>query len=551
MRKNWLYDLPAVLIIVIIAILFWLEPVFLTLFHEDMTYHVLVAEHFDRAGGIVTHDYWESMPAGRPHNYPPLFHLFLSFFIKIGLEPYTILLLGSLLGITISLSLSWLGLRLLYNPRVALIGVIVLTSFLQYAIFLGVIAPASIVLAATPLLYYLILNKRLIGATVLLGLMFYTHAIMPWLIVGALIITGLIDSNIRRTIFIVISSALILYLPWGYHLAANLNFIKYVNTGIDLRSIPTINISILAIFLVLLPSLLKNNGLIKQSYFFGILLIMQVPIFFSAYPSRFSVSGGFLCMAIILSVIIDNLLSKSRPRTVYFSISLLILMSLFTVEYGQYSDTLKRGFVIERGSIARAVSIFNRRDEILASRSLYTPEHLKLVSLIDQNSDANEVILGVADYFNLKPYPLERRAYFTQFFASLANRPMANPRLPESLSMTLIDLNQARIILADYRQTSDFTGRQNFNQRQIALVLDSNFKKIGQADRLVVYKNTRDTVLTTTLPAFVFNQWLAILLASLAIGVVSYSTYAANHQSVDRKTASSAVASTGLVRRRI
>ena len=72
--SDQLWNLTAGLIILSVAILSAAQwpayPYFL-----DSYYHLTVIEGMRQAGGPVLHAFWESAPEGRPHLYPPLFHL--------------------------------------------------------------------------------------------------------------------------------------------------------------------------------------------------------------------------------------------------------------------------------------------------------------------------------------------------------------------------------------------------------------------------------------------------------------------------------------------
>ena len=50
----------------------------------DMYYHLQTAWGFIQAGGYSNWDFWEYAPFGRPHIYPPLFHILLALFMKLG-----------------------------------------------------------------------------------------------------------------------------------------------------------------------------------------------------------------------------------------------------------------------------------------------------------------------------------------------------------------------------------------------------------------------------------------------------------------------------------
>ena len=52
----------------------------------DGYYHLSVANGFIQSGGWVGWDWWCFAPFGRPHLYPPLYHLILVFLQNIGIS---------------------------------------------------------------------------------------------------------------------------------------------------------------------------------------------------------------------------------------------------------------------------------------------------------------------------------------------------------------------------------------------------------------------------------------------------------------------------------
>ncbi len=49
----------------------------------DIYYHLQVAWGFLQSGGYSGWDFWEYAPFGRPHIYPPLFHILLALLMKL------------------------------------------------------------------------------------------------------------------------------------------------------------------------------------------------------------------------------------------------------------------------------------------------------------------------------------------------------------------------------------------------------------------------------------------------------------------------------------
>src|SRR3989338_7051083 len=83
----------------------------------DSYYHLAVIQGFRQAGGIALHAFWESAPAGRPHLYPPLFHLVWAPLALLVRDPIAPARCWTLLGTSLLLvSTAW-ATRQLFGGR--------------------------------------------------------------------------------------------------------------------------------------------------------------------------------------------------------------------------------------------------------------------------------------------------------------------------------------------------------------------------------------------------------------------------------------------------
>jgi len=71
---KWDYAIFSIILVNFILLLYRWEmfPKFI-----DIYYHFSVVKGFEIANGIVFHDFWEYAPGGRPHLYPPFFHILI------------------------------------------------------------------------------------------------------------------------------------------------------------------------------------------------------------------------------------------------------------------------------------------------------------------------------------------------------------------------------------------------------------------------------------------------------------------------------------------
>src|SRR3989338_2330818 len=85
-----------------------------------------------------------------------------------------------------------------------------------------------------------------------------------------------------------------------------------------------------------------------------------------------------------------------------------------------------------------------------------------------------------------------------------------------------LPLTQAKIVLADYRQTNLFTGPKE--NPQLAQVLEEQFTVLGESGRLVVFKNNNPNTFKTPPLKPILPLGAAWLLIGLMIGFVGFSS---------------------------
>ena len=157
MKSGWRCGILGIIaLFMALLIIRWQTlPIFL-----DIYYHAGCMTGFRDAGGIVLHDFWEYAPIGRPHLYPPLFHLILLGLSKSGLPTLFILrFVSAAIYPLFLLTISWVVSRL-YNDRCAFFTVLAAT--LPYTFLLNIVTaiPSSIALIILVLLFYAIETKR-------------------------------------------------------------------------------------------------------------------------------------------------------------------------------------------------------------------------------------------------------------------------------------------------------------------------------------------------------------------------------------------------------
>lgn len=181
-----------VILLAILAFVIWREGSGLALSTADLSYHMAAASGYARAGGIATWDFWESLPLGRPQNYPPLFHLILATLLKFGITNVVAAkIIGEICLIGGFIVFNY-GLSKLFNIRVAFWSTFFLVLSLEFVKISDTIMPASIVVFLVPLLFYSFQKEKWITYITVLIFMFYLHLFLPLIILFSLAIYILI-----------------------------------------------------------------------------------------------------------------------------------------------------------------------------------------------------------------------------------------------------------------------------------------------------------------------------------------------------------------------
>jgi hypothetical protein len=543
LKKINRFDGATVIILLIITVLLIWEPLLTIGQFHDVTYHVLVAQNFERAGGIVTWDFWESPPEGRAHLYPPLTQLLISFLVKLQLDSYSIIRLITIVAIVGALALSWFGLRQLFNQRTAFLFIVLASGALPYLFFLGILMPASLVLAASPLLVWLIIRQRILGALALLTLMLYTHMVLPWLIVGGLAVWILFNPDYRRTTVFAVGGATILYLPWAFHIAKNFHYIKYFNPDYEAASYVndfSLNLFVAGILLIALIYLIWrwNSYQTQRTLFFVTLFAIQLPLAASPFPPRFFTSGGFFAATIIIACAINRLLETRPKRSVIGIITAILLIthlgnySLFIRPSGQIVEGLwERSTLVQTLQLKQAseTSYLNVRQNTI------TRVNRRIAEAIAQATEPDEIIYNTSHALNTDLYSDRLKHLIAQLFATLSNRGLGNVRLPEYYWRTPLPLNQATIVLADYQDTDLSPVPKTPEAEALAATLRTDFELIHRENRLAVFKNKNPDTLKIKPTKPIINQWLALALIIAFIGLVIHEVRQARRSTTARQ----------------
>ncbi len=294
-RWDLLSALLFLLVLALILANLSLFPVFL-----DMPYHLATTQGYIRAGGIVTWDYWDFAPQGRPQIYPPLLHLLMSIPLKLGISQEAVGTTVSLIMFPLIMLSMWWMIRQLFSSRQAFYSMLIL--LIPYTFFwqTAVTSAASMVLLLTPLIFLSMERERWVTPAILLAFCLYSHLVLGHLVALALAIYVIHRRKRWRSVAKILAVAYLLYLPWGINVLLHLDSFSISEAGGNIYSIHLF-IWLMALLALPLCYIKKGRHYLLVSYF-----VSMIPIAFF-YPNRFWDGHVLLPLAMLGGVTLSTL----------------------------------------------------------------------------------------------------------------------------------------------------------------------------------------------------------------------------------------------------
>lgn len=306
-RRRDVFDILAVLFMLLCLALVLANlsmfPVFI-----DIPYHMAVTRGFREAGGVVTWDFWDAAPAGRPHIYPPLLHVGMSVLEDTGLSAETTATLVCVLIFPLVLLSMWWAMRKLFGPRAAFYSLILVAVPYTFFYQAGITIAASLVLVLTPLVFLTLEEDRKVASALLLAMCLYAHLVLGHLTALALFIYMLHRREYWKRIASVLAAAYLLYLPWGIVVVSNLGSFSMSEPGMGNGFTLHLLLWGLAAAGVVACYLRRRQHYLLPAYLFS-----MVPIAFF-YSHRFWDGHVFLPLAMLGGVALDRLHGFLRER---------------------------------------------------------------------------------------------------------------------------------------------------------------------------------------------------------------------------------------------
>jgi len=318
MKKNNLYQeipfswevgaLALIVIFVLFQLLQWeIFPLFL-----DIFYHLCVMAGFHQAGGYVSHAFWEYAPFGRPHLYPPLLHILMLFFYKMGMTKLFLARFFNSMIYPLLLITVWWTFKKLFSARFSFFVLVVFTS--SYGLYLSVmnLIPFSLVLIFWLFIFLCMDRERRLSAVLLLALSFYTHIFAAGMIVLSLLIYGVLRKEKLKSCLKVGLSGILLAAPFLFFQFIHRGYFHFIRA----KENATLNLNILIY-------LLAAVGLwicLRQKKKYSILLAITLglgPLFFTHQMrglSGIGITGFVLLAALAVDSIYQKLIETRIPQ---------------------------------------------------------------------------------------------------------------------------------------------------------------------------------------------------------------------------------------------
>ena len=487
-KFSW--DFYSSLIITIFAalqILWWpLAPQFI-----DSYYHLLTSWGFIKAGGYAGWDFWQYAPFGRPHIYPPVFHLFLAFLLKLGVNKIFLLKVTETIAPVAALltfryfTAKYFGRRFTFFCLVALIS-----SFSFYLSFVNNI-PATIALILGFFAFDQLFQRNLIRSTILLSLAFYTHIGLSWFLLLSFIFYGLLNRQYRRIALYSALFAAVVSLPIIWKQVANIGLIHVSNIKSERYFCEFKPFT----YILALPGFWIIRR--KENIYRLFLAFFLASLIFLAYLYRFFSAQGFIPLIFLSAVTLDYWYEKAvankkinlaRGVIVAALLFMCVISPTFAFQKELNGPVKSKWRAFDSALVDVFFVGFNKR---LPFPTVWFPSiYLPSAELVRDNSGEREIIYS--------PHYLVGVC-----LGSLAGRATANRLLGEVTSEVTFNpfINSKIIIFLKDEEPRDIK-RAVFFYRLI---------KIGENNAFVFYKNPTCRAKMSVSPASIpFGPVLAI-----------------------------------------
>lgn len=464
---NWkLYSQVLLGIFLFIQVLRWsVSPQFI-----DIYYHLLTAWGFIQSGGYTGWDFWQYAPVGRMHIYPPLFHLILALFIKLGVQKILLIKILEVVLPVVFLCLLYSVIATFYSIRLSFLVLLFIGSSFSFYLSLSNYLPATLAMVFGLLCLERLFRQDTLRGSIFLALCFYTHIGLSYFFALSFILYGIFCKEDRRGFVVSVICAVILSAPVIFKQVAALKFISISGVSNENKFCEfKVVDSLLGIVGLVAVSRMRKRYLLFIGFFLASLI-------FLAYPYRFFSGQGYLSIVLLSALAVDFLYERLTARMPGSGRYLLIALILYCVFLSPTVVMSQRA-----GNNRQTYSVFTFDSVVVNTFSMQHHERIStLLSVFPQKE-----LLSAADI--IKAHSKENDIIFSEIYsigvelASLSGRATANRLFPEIKSAGEFDpiaASKIIILLQDYDPLY-------FN----SLLRKYNLRKIGENRLFVLYEN--------------------------------------------------------------
>jgi hypothetical protein len=461
MPKERLEDIPwdfyCKLIVIIFSVLQVIRWVILPQF-MDMYYHLLTARGFIQAGGYSGWDFLQYAPYGRPHIYPPLFHILLAILLKLGISNIFLAKLFESVMPVVFLIVLWFFVRRNYGARLAFFTLVTFCSSFSFCLSLSNHIPATLALILGIFAFDQLFRNNVVRAAVLLTLSFYTHIGVSWFFALAFIFYGIADGRYRKKCWVIFSWACALSLPVLCTQFRGIGSGSFL--GSQLQEKYFCQIKIIEYVLAFLGLALAFKGDKKYRLFPSLFLS---GLMFILYPYRLVSGEGYLPVIFLSAYFLYCLYEKfdKKSLALILACGILFLSPTFSMDrpVGQERVSSKLKFA----DSAFMGLLFVKGDSIW-----YPQEYFSAAAIVRDNSEKGDIIYSS---FNITG----------MIVACLSDRATANALFPEVGPCRKFDPFDVSKIIVFTKADEPATVQAVVNTRKLV--------KIGENNLFLFYVN--------------------------------------------------------------
>ena len=388
----------------------------------DIYYHLQVAWGFIQTGGYSSWDFWEYAPFGRPHIYPPLFHILLAWLMKLGIGVIYLAKFFESAAPVIFLLILWNFIRKNYGEKLGFFVVVAFGSSFIFSVSLANHIPSSLALIFGFLSFGEFFKNRLLRAVILLALCFYTHISVSWFFALSYIFYAIMDKDSRINSLRVAFYSLLVALPILIPEFLNVRSIHLA--GHNLPEEFYLQIKPFDYILAGWGLFLAAKMISRYKFFISLFLGSFI---FLPYPHRFLSAEGYIPVILFSALTMQFIWQKLKEkmfRVKKLIIGVLIAFILFispTLFLSKSADCNKINYKVDWVDSTFSGLLLAK------GKSIWYPwMYLQVIDIIKANSNSKDVVYSNLDVVGL-------------ILSSLSQRATANGLLPETKSLAWAD----------------------------------------------------------------------------------------------------------------